>query len=158
MGRVTTAHDCFAHARALTPGSESARHLMAAPDQQFAFAFAAKGYRLPARLFGVTEHSASVRLAAGELVCRFGPWSLRTSLLNISDVSITGPYLWLKTAGPARLSLSDRGITMATNNEKGVFVQFRQPVAGIDPFCLIRHPNLTVTVADCEGLSRALSS
>ena len=130
---------------------------MTAAGQQFTFDFADR-YRLPARLFGVTEHSASVVVAAGELICRFGPWSLRTSLLNVRDVSVTGPYSWLKTAGPARLSLADRGITMATNDIRGVFVQFRRPVAGIDPLGLIRHPNLTVTVADCAGLSRALSS
>src|ERR1700712_5660343 len=130
---------------------------MATADQRFTFAFADR-YRLPARLFGVTEHSASVVVTAVELVCHFGPWSLRTPLVNISDVSVTGPYSWLKTVGLARLSLGDRGITMATNNVKGVFVQFRSPVPGIDPLGLIRHPNLTVTVADCAGLSSALSS
>jgi hypothetical protein len=130
---------------------------MTAASQQFTFDFADR-YRLPARLFGVTEHSASVVVAAGELICRFGLWSVRTSLLNVSDVSVTGPYSWLKTAGPVRLSLSDRGITMATNGIRGVLVRFHHPVAGIDPLGLIRHPNLTVTVADCTGLASVLSS
>ena len=126
-------------------------------DQQFGFAFADR-YRLPARLFGVTERSAVVRVAAGELLCRFGRWSVRTPLTNIREVAVTGPYAWLKTVGPPRLSLSDRGLTMATNEARGVFVQFHRPVRGIDPLGLIRHPNLTVTVADWQGLTCALSS
>ena len=128
----------------------------AAGDQQFRFAFADR-YRLPARLFGVTKRSASVLVTTHELICEFGPWTVRTPLSNVGDVSLTGPYAWLKTVGPARLSLTDRGITMATNDELGVFVQFRRAVGGIDPLGLIRHPNLTVTVADCRGLVAALS-
>jgi hypothetical protein len=129
---------------------------MATADQEFRFDFADR-YRLPARLFGVTEHSASVLVTGSELVCRFGPWSLRTPLLNITDVTITGPYSWLKTVGPAHLSFADRGITMATNDVRGVCVTFRESVKGIDALGLIRHPNLTVTVADCAGLVAALS-
>ena len=128
---------------------------MTTADRRFAFDFAGP-YKLPARLFGVTEQSAYVLLTAGELVCHFGFWSLRTPLTNVREVSITGPYAWLKTSGPARLSLGDRGITFATNGRRGVFVQFHRPVAGIEPLGVIRHPNLTVTVADCAALSAAL--
>jgi len=130
---------------------------MSLQTTEFGFAFADR-YRLPARLFGVTERSAVIQLSAGGLVCRFGPWTVRTAVSNVRDVSITGPYAWLKTAGPAHLSLADRGITLATNGVRGVCMQFHHPVAGIDPLGLIHHPNLTVTVADCEGLLCALSS
>lgn len=61
----------------------------------------------------------------------------------------------LKTAGPAHLSLADKGLTFATNGDHGVCPIMRQAVPGIDPFGLLRHPNLTVTVADCDGLVEA---
>lgn len=75
---------------------------------------------------------------------------------NISEVSLTGPYMFLKTAGPAHLSLSDRGITFASNSRQGVCIAFAEPVGGIEPLGVIKHPNLTVTVADCAGLLAAL--
>ena len=54
-------------------------------------------------------------MGAGRLIARFGPWQVQTALDNIADVSITGPYTFVKTAGPAHLSLADRGLTFATN-------------------------------------------
>ncbi len=60
----------------------------------------------------------------------------------------TGPYSFIKTAGPAHLSLADRGITCATNPERGLCIHFAEPVAGIDPWKRIRPPAVTVTVAD----------
>ena len=127
-----------------------------ATERSFRFAFADR-HRLPATLFGITKRSALVSVTRDELVCAFGPWSVRTALANVRAVSLTGPYAWVRTVGPARLSLRDRGITMATNDERGVFVEFHRPVGGIDPLGLVRHPNLTVTVADCMGLLAALS-
>jgi hypothetical protein len=35
-------------------------------------------------------------------------------------------------------------------------VLFREPVPGIDPVGKVRHPGLTLTVADCDGLVDAL--
>ena len=64
--------------------------------------------------------------------------------------------MFVKTAGPAHLSLADRGLTFATNGDRGVCLIMREPVSGIDPFGLLRHPNLTVTVADCDGLVNAV--
>ena len=87
---------------------------------------------------------------------RFGPWRVETPLSNVTSARITGPYSFVKTAGSAHLSLADGGLTMATNGESGVCIEFRDRVAGIDPLGLIRHPALTVTVADCAGLAAAL--
>lgn len=54
------------------------------------------------------------------------------------------------------VAITDRGLTFATNNRPGVLVLFNS-VRGLDPLGLIRHPELTVTVADLEGLRDALS-
>ena len=69
---------------------------------------------------------------------------------------ITGPYAFWKTAGPARLAITDRGLTFATNGDRGVLVRFANRVRGIDPLGLVRHPELTVTVADVDGLAELL--
>ena len=91
-------------------------------------------------------------MGAGRLTARFGLWQVQTALDNLADVSITGPYTFVKTAGPAHLSLADRGLTFATNGDRGVCLAMVEPIGGIDPFGLLRHPNLTLTVADCDGL------
>jgi hypothetical protein len=77
---------------------------------------------------------------------------------NIAAVDVTGPYAFLKTAGPARLAITDRGLTFASNRDRGVRITFHSPVAGIDPLGAIRHPELTVTVLDVDGLVEALVS
>ncbi|MET0966424.1 MAG: hypothetical protein ABWZ02_08520 [Nakamurella sp.] len=114
-------------------------------------------YRRVDRLFGISPDSALVTVADGRLTARFGPWVLATELSNIAGAEIAGPYSLLKTIGPARLSLSDRGLTFATNSRRGVCVEFVRPVPGIDPLGKIKHPNLTVTVRDCAGLLTALT-
>jgi len=48
---------------------------------------------------------------------RFGLWRVETSLDNIADVAITGLYTFVKTAGPAHLSLTE--LTFATNGDRG---------------------------------------
>ena len=75
---------------------------------------------------------------------------------NIAGVEVTGPYSFLKTAGPARLAITDRGLTFASNGDRGVCISFRSPVTGIAPFGVVRHPELTVTVLDVDGLVEAL--
>jgi hypothetical protein len=71
-------------------------------------------------------------------------------------VAVTGPYALLKTAGPARLAITDRGLTFATNGDRGVRLTFATPVRGLDPLGLLRHPELTVTVADPDRLTALL--
>ena len=67
---------------------------------RFAFRFA-PAYRRAARPFGVTPDKAWVEVSADSVSARFGPWRLHTPLRNISAVDVTGPYAYLKTAGPA---------------------------------------------------------
>jgi hypothetical protein len=122
---------------------------------RFAFRFA-DSYRRPARLFGITPETAWVDVGADSMDARFGPWRVRTPLANISRVAVTGPYAFLKTAGPARLAITDRGLTFATNGERGVLISFHSPVRGLDPLGVLRHPELTVTVADIDGFVERL--
>jgi len=113
-------------------------------------------YRRLARLFGVTPERAWVDLREEELDARYGPWRVHTPMSNIARVEVTGPYAFLKTAGPARLGITDRSLTFASNGDRGVCITFHSPVPGIDPFGRIRHPELTVTVLDVDGLVEAL--
>ena len=122
---------------------------------RFHFAFAG-AYRAPARAFGTGPGNCWVELREHELVARFGLWGLRTPYTNIAAVDITGPYAFWKTAGPARLGITDRGITFATNGDRGVLITFRRPVRSSGPTFLLHHPELTVTVADVEGLAAQL--
>lgn len=108
--------------------------------------------------FGITPASARVLVTDRELEAAFGPWRVRTPLSNVVGTEVTGPYSFLKTAGPARLSFTDRGLTFATNGERGLCICFAEPVRGIDPLGRIRHPGLTVTVADIDGLHALLAA
>jgi hypothetical protein len=124
-------------------------------EHRFDFAFEDR-YRRPARLFGVTPSRTSIVVTDHELRARFGPWSTSTPLSNITSVTITGPYAFLKTAGPAHLGFTDRGLTFATNSRAGVCLEFAEPITGIDRKGWIKHPNLTLTPADVPGLAKLL--
>jgi hypothetical protein len=125
--------------------------------ERFAFAFDPT-YRRLSRAFGVTPASAWVEVGGGLLMARFGPWRVTTPLANVIGAEVTGPYAFIKTAGPARLAITDRGITFATNGHRGVRIDFRTPVPGLDPLRLIKHPELTVTVQDYDRLATLLTS
>lgn len=124
--------------------------------ERFLFRFA-PDYRLAAGVFGITPGRAHVDVDDGELRAQFGPWRVATPLANIRGIEITGPYAFLKTAGPARLAITDRGLTFATNGERGVLITFREPIRGLDPLGILRHPELTVTVAEVERLAGVLA-
>ena len=111
-------------------------------------------YRRLARLFGVTPERAWVDLGEEELEARYGPWRLRTPTSNIAAAELTGPYAFFKTAGPARLGITDRGLTFASNGDRGVCINFHSPVPGVGR---MRHPELTVTVLDVDALLDALT-
>jgi hypothetical protein len=123
--------------------------------ERFEFRFV-PAYRRVARVFGVTPRTTWVDVHEDMLEARFGPWHVRTVLSNVANVELTGPYTFLKTAGPARLAVSDRGLTFASNGDRGVLVTFRVPVPGIEPLGLVRHPELTVTVADVDSFATLL--
>jgi hypothetical protein len=81
-----------------------------------------------------------------------------TPVANVLSTTPTGPYATVKTIGPAHVSLRDFGLTFATNRERGLCIRFRRSVPGLAPTGWLRHPALTVTVDDVEGLARALAS
>lgn len=126
-------------------------------SSRFEFAFA-RSYRLPALAFGILPATAHVDVTDEQLRVRFGPWRLVTDLDNIAGAELTGGFHWIKTAGPAHLSFSDRGVTFATNGDRAVCVRFATPVRAIDPTGRIRHPGATLTVAEPERLLQALTA
>jgi hypothetical protein len=113
-------------------------------------------YRLLAGPFLVTPSNAEVEVDEQQLTIRFGRWTLRTPTANVVSTEVTSGYSVLKTAGPPHLSFVDRGITFATNPDRGLCIEFETRVPAIEPFGRIRHPAATVTVADIDGLQRAL--
>ena len=123
--------------------------------RQFAFDFD-PAHRLSSLPFGVTPATSGLRVDENDLWARFGPWSVRTPLANVIGFERSGPYAFIRTFGPARLSLADKGLTFATNDRAGVCVKFATPVRGLDPLGLVRHPALTVTPVDIEGFVAAL--
>jgi hypothetical protein len=125
--------------------------------QRFPFRFD-PAYRLPALAFGIVPSTARVEVDDHELRARFGLWSLRTPRSNVAGVEETGGFQFVKTAGPAHLSFSDRGVTFATNGDRAACVRFHHPVRAIDPTGLIRHPGATFTVADPPALIAALEA
>jgi hypothetical protein len=126
------------------PSSASAR------TARYDFAFA-RTYRPAALVFGVLPATTWAELGPEGLRVRFGPWRLETPIANIEGAERSGGFSWIKTAGPAHLSFSDRGITFATNGDDAVCVRFRRPVAAIDPTKLIKHPGATLTVRDPQA-------
>ena len=114
-------------------------------------------HRALALPFGVTPANARVEVDDGQLTARYGLWSLRTPLSNVAGTEITGPYSTLKTVGPAHLSVADKGLTFSSNAQRGLCISFRDPVPGLEPTGRLRHPALTVTVADVDGLAAALA-
>jgi hypothetical protein len=137
-------------------GKDASRSIAAVSDiERFGFVLA-PAYRLAARAFGIRPATAWVDVSGKALDAHFGPWRLSTPLPNVTDVAVTGPYAFWKTAGPARLAITDRGLTFATNGDRGVLVSFRTPVRGLDPLGVLRHPELTVTVAEVDRLAELL--
>ena len=106
--------------------------------------------------FGISPASSGVRVSSTTLEARFGPWRVSTPISNIEKVEPTGPYGLARTGGPARWSFADHGITFASNGRAGLCICFRHPVPGLEPTGRMRHPGLTVTVADISGLAAAI--
>jgi hypothetical protein len=128
---------------------------LSSSEQRFAFRFST-AYRVAGAPFGITPGNCSAVIDGGQLRVRFGPWRLSSTVDNIAEIAVTGPYGFLKTAGPARLAVSDRGLTFASNADRGVLLTFRRRVPGIEPTGLLRHPELTLTVADVDGFVDSL--
>ena len=101
--------------------------------------------------FGVRPGHDGVHVDADANVFRatYGFFHLETPLDNVAGGHVTEHYRWYTAAG-ARLSFVDDGLTFGTNQERGVCVHFREPVAG--GLGRRAHSALTVTVDDCAGL------
>lgn len=108
-------------------------------------------FRLLLKVWGVSSESATY-VSDEELIVDFGWLGLRTPLANVSGTDITGPYKAWRAIGP-RGSLADKGVTFGTNTARGAYVEFHEPVEALKIF---KHPNLTVTLADCEGFKSVL--
>ena len=122
--------------------------------QAFAFDFDPR-FRGLLRLLGVRPDTAWVTVGDEVFDARFGPWRLTTPVDNLVEARITRDYRWFRAIGP-RGSAVDRGCTFGTSPRAGVCVCFDEPVPGLLPTDLLRHPALTVTVADPEGLADAV--
>jgi hypothetical protein len=105
---------------------------------------------------GVRPRTAWVDVDEDAVAIHFGPWEVVLDRSNIVSTERTGPYRPWKVIGPPHLSLQDRGITFGTNASAGVCLRLREPVPGIEPTGRLRHPGVTVTVADPEELVRLL--
>lgn len=122
--------------------------------KRFDFAFDPR-FRLPLAAIGVRPGSARVLVTPQVLDARFGPWRLQTPRSNVRDAQLTGPYTAVKAIGP-RGSAVDGGVTFGTNAQGGVCIRFHEPVGALLGRRWFRHPGLTVTVADRDGLVEAL--
>lgn len=109
----------------------------------------------PLALLGVRPATAWVRVDDARLRIRFGPWRLSTSLSNICDLQVTQNYRFYRAIGP-RGSLADGGATFGTNTRAGLCICFREPVGALLGPRAWRHPAVTVTVADIDGLVAAI--
>lgn len=139
--------------------AEEVRGPEVTPQDTVRFPFSFDPLLLPFSIaVGVIPATSWVEIAAGQLEIRFGPWSLRTPLDNVTGGEVTGPYLPWKVAGPPHLSIRDRGVTFATNRRRGACIRFREPVAAILPWGFVRHPAATVTVTDPHDLLRRLEA
>ena len=123
--------------------------------REFDFAFSPT-YATAARPFGITAATTSVEVGPQWLFVRYGPWKLLTPRTNVVAAHVTGDFSFIKTAGPPHLSMSDRGVSMTSNGDRALCLEFAEPVTAIDTTGVIRHPGATLAVADPEGLAAAL--
>ena len=128
------------------------------PDvAEFPFAFDPR-FRWLLALAGVRPDSARVFLTRDRLVARFGPWVCATSVANVSGVDDHRPVPLVHRHRRAGGRSSTAASPSAPPPPGGVCIRFLEPVTGLDPFGRMRHPGLTVTVADREGLAGALTA
>ena len=106
--------------------------------------------------FGARPKRDGVALTAdGRLIATFGRYRVETPIANIKAAHKTGPYRWWKAVG-IRGSRVDSGITFGTTTRGGVCILFKERIPKVIPPAP-RHAGLTVTVADCDGLVRAVT-
>ena len=125
---------------------------------RFAFRFDPL-YRVLGLPFGVTPGTSLVEVSDDHLVVRFGPWHLRTPVANVVGCERSGPYSVWKTAGPARLSLADRGVSFATNRDAGLCIRSPcLPVPAIDGRTGSGSPTAPSLRRSCSTSSHPIST
>lgn len=122
--------------------------------EQFEFEFDPR-FRPMLAAIGVTPGTAHVTLTPDRLVARFGPWTFDTPVANVREACRTGPYHWFKAIGP-RWSYADHGLTFGTTTRGGVCVLLREPVPGLTPLPAVRHPGITLTLAEPDRFVTAV--
>jgi hypothetical protein len=120
---------------------------------QFSFAIETK-YAPFLLTFGVTKNAAWLRIDDDGIEVRFGLFRLSTSLDNITGYQISGDYRAYRAIG-VRGSLVDKGVTFGSTTKRGLCVTFAEAVA-VKPGVGQKHPGMTVTVEDIDGLAAAL--
>lgn len=113
-------------------------------------------YRRFLRLLDVSPDNSEVVVTPERFIARFGRWVVDTPLDNVAGACVTGPYRGYRAIG-VRASLADRGATFGSTTAGGVCVQFHQPVTGLEPLGVVKHPGLTVTVTDPDALVATLA-
>ncbi|MEV6518362.1 hypothetical protein AB0M37_21535 [Micromonospora chalcea] len=126
------------------------------PTLRFPFRFD-PAFRLPLALLRVRPATAWVDWGPDGLLVRFGPWLLRTTRDNVTGAELSGPYRWWRAIGP-HLSLADGGVTFGAGVAAGVCLRFAEPVPALAPGPWLRHPAVTVTVADPAALCDAVTA
>jgi hypothetical protein len=121
--------------------------------QRFAFDFDPR-YRRILRWLTVTPATSWVEVGR-DLEVRYGRWHVRTPVANIRSVCVTGPYVPKRAIGP-HLSLKDGGLSFGTNARRGICALFDRSIPGADPVGVLKHPGLTLTLADIEGFAAAV--
>lgn len=156
--RLSTAQCSFSPAPAMSAKRPGAAVRPVQPGRSIRHPFLFEGVAgvvASGPLLGI-RRQAYVEVTDVLLIARFGPWSVETPLDNVLSAAVSGPYRPANVIGPPRVSLADGGLSFATNLRQGVCIRFYDPVRGIEPSGRVRHPSLTVTVADCEALMKQL--
>jgi hypothetical protein len=125
-------------------------------EREFGFSFEGR-YRPLLAVLGIRPDTCRVTLTDELLRVRFGPWLVLSPRANVIAAEPSGPFSPLKAIG-VRLSLSDGGLTFGSSTRRGLCIRFRRSVSGADPFGMLRHPALTVTVEDPSRLAGLLTA
>src|SRR6478735_5330634 len=129
----------------------------AGPTIAFPFAFE-RPLDTWARFAAVLPTRSYVRIDDHGFEAVFGLWRVASAWSNVIGVERSGPYRSWRIAGPARLSVADRGITMAATTAGGVCLRLRDPVPGIEPLGFIRHPGVTLGVDQPDEFVRTVQA
>lgn len=142
---------------AATERPDTGEHHLPDPVHVFPFDFSDVA-SVASRLVGVWPMSSGVSVSAHDVSIRFGPWELTTPVENVRSATVTRHLPLLAAGGPPRIDPRTKALTLATSTQRGVKLRFVEPVRGGLPTDRVRHPEVTVTVRDPEGLVSLLDT